>query len=97
MKILENKTTTLKLSEDSNVKYSDLLNTVIDKPVREGLSINDLRRDIKLLNVIKDAKDEKEMKFEDEDFKHVVQAVNDSKWVVRHQDILDFVDYINSI
>ena len=93
MKKLENKTTSIKISEDKFLKYSDLLGTVINKPVREGLSVKELKRDIAILNIAEDATDI--MEFSDEQYSYIKEEVENSKWTLRHQDIIDFVEYVS--
>lgn len=95
MKTVENKTTEIKVSEEESLTYADLLKICIDKPLREGITLDEMRRDLKILGVIKDAKDV--LEFEDDDFKVVKEAVATSKWAVRHADLLDFASYIESL
>lgn len=92
MKTLENKETNLKIDEEKNAKYSDLIYTVINKPISEPLTVSDIARDVKILNILQKAGDV--IEFEDEDFKFVKKSVAESKWGARHNDIVEFAEYI---
>ena len=96
MKVLiENKETTLKLNEEKFVKYSDLLVSVINKPIKESLSINDMRRDLRVLDSIE--KGLEMIELEDTDIAYVKDEVKKSSWAIRHPDILAFADYIDGL
>jgi len=95
MKVIENKETSIKLNEEQNVHYSDLIATVINKPLKESMSLMEMRKDLKILEVLEKAKET--IEFEDVDLSYIKDAVNKSTWVIRHKDILDFADYIESL
>lgn len=98
-KTIENKETSIKLSEDKNVQYADLIAAVINKPVKESMSLNDMRRDLKILDLAeKAAKGEVEgITLDDAELSYLKEQVKSSQWAVRHLDILDFADYIDTI
>lgn len=95
MKKVENKTTSLPLSKDENAKYSDLLKIVIDKPVQEGLTLSEMRRDLELIKVVEQAGEV--IEFTKEQFDIVVKAVESHAWPMRHADLVEFGDYILSV
>lgn len=95
MKTVENKTTKIKVSEDKYLTYADLLSIVIDKPIREGITLDEMRRDLRILDVIK--QETETLSFEDKDFEIVKEAVKSSKWAIRHEDLLEFASYISEL
>lgn len=96
-KIVENKSTRLMLTETEPVKYADLLFTVINAPIKQGITTAEMRRDLRIVDVIETSKAKPEIEFTDEDFKFVVDTLKEQTWQVRHIDILDFVDYIQEL
>ena len=97
MKTIQNKETAIKMNETSNVKYSDLLVIVMDKPTKEGIPLSDMRRDLKILDALDKAKDGSDIELEDSDAAHVKEQVKKSVWALRHKDILTFADDIDAL
>lgn len=98
MKNVENKTTTIKLQNEI-VTYASLLMTVLNQPVKEGITISDMRINLRIIDAVTTAieKNSDVISFEDTDFTKVVKLVENSTWNVNHIDILNFVDYIASL
>ena len=108
MKEIANTITTIKLTENNNVSYADLLMSCVNRPVREGVDLKTMRRDLRIMGIIEDAiletKEQEKlpeskrevvlMNFEDEDFKVIAKLVEESQWVILHKDILTFADLI---
>jgi len=97
MKTIENKETSLLLTEDTKVKYSDLIMTVLSGPVKEGITIPEMRRDLKLYGIAENAKVGDSMEFTEDEIKHIISLVNAQKWAVKHIDILEFADYVENV
>jgi hypothetical protein len=95
MKTIQNKTTTILKSEDVMATYADLFVILLNKPLQKMVTISDMRRDLKLLDLLEAAGETIEVS--DEDFKHLVELVKTSEWALKHLDILEFVDYIESL
>lgn len=95
MKTIENKETALKLNEEENVKYSHLLITVLNQPPKEGATIQDMRRDFRLIDLLEGAKETFELN--EADIKYVATAISKCVWGIRHKDLIEFEDYINSL
>lgn len=108
MKEIANTITTIKLTENNNVSYADLLMSCVNRPVKEGVDLKTMRRDLRIMGIIEDAiletkrqeklpESKREvvlMNFEDEDFKVIAKLVEESQWVILHKDILTFADLI---
>ncbi len=94
-KLIENKTTSIKLTEDTFVKYADLLSTIINKPVKEAIDLKSMRRDLEYLKKFEDAKETIELT--DSEYDYIAAEVAKSQWAIKHLDILDFADYIESL
>lgn len=90
MKKIENK----KVFEKE--KYVDLLDTC-NKQLPEGwFSVDEMRKRLKISDILED-KEKKAYEFEDADFDTLKSLVNGMKWGILNKEVLDFVDYINSI
>lgn len=95
MKTIENKTTSITKSEGVNAKYSDLFVALLNKPISKNMDLKSMRRDIKLLDLMEANTDTIEVT--SEEFDHLASLVDTSEWAFRHQDILSFADYIDSL
>ena len=96
MKILDNKTTKIAIDKDSLAKYSDLLFFVFNKPLEEGVTLSDMRKYLRVMKSIEDAKTSDTIDFNDEDYSLVASKVELSVWGVISTDIIEFSDYIQS-
>lgn len=96
-KILENKVTRLMASENEALKYSDLLLIVMSAPIKEGITILEMKRDLKIAGLLESGKTEEQIEFTDDEFKSLVELVKVQKWQMRHPDIVDFAEYITSL
>lgn len=92
---VENKQTALPLNESVNAKYADLLKVVVDQPVKEGVSLSEMSRDLKVINKLQDAEDFVE--FTEEEFNLVKQKLALHRWPMRALELVEFGDYINSL
>lgn len=97
---VENRKVELKIQgQEVPTSYAELLKTVVDQPVREGVTISEMRANIQIIEVIEDAirKNTKTLAFDKEHFKKVAKQVEGSTWAVNSVEILDFADYIGSL
>lgn len=96
MKRIELKETTIKKDEKENITYKDLLNMCVNKPP-QGFTVEEMRKRLRLVDVL--SKAELVVDMEDADYTHMKKLVSDmdGSWAIAHKDIIDFVDYINSI
>ncbi len=92
MKKVENRK--LKIPGDVE-KYSDLIKVCINRPSKDGCDISEMRKRIKVIDVIE--KGGKSLEFEDADFECLKQCVKNMRWFVVHKEIIEFVDYISEL
>jgi hypothetical protein len=95
MKQLENKLTSIPLNETSNARYSDLLMLVINRPLKSGVTTQDMRRDFKILDKLEASKDV--IEFTDEELAYIKASLPNVQYPLKHRDVVDFEDYIESI
>jgi hypothetical protein len=95
MKTIENKVTVIAKSQDVMATYADLLTSILNKPLQKTVTIKEMRRDIKLIDKFEEAKETIEVT--DEEFKYLVDLVETSEWALKHNDILEFAEYIESL
>lgn len=96
-KTIENKATTMLLTEDTPLTYAHLLATIVNKPVKEGVTIKDMKRDLDLLDKLEDAVDKEVIEVTDEELKHLAKETEAFVWGTRHRDLVAFVEYIDSL
>lgn len=79
-------------TQDIEISTIDLLETSINAPVKGGYSASDIMVRIKLLQVLKSAKESNatSVSFEDADFKALQVMVAESRWSVISNTILEF-------
>ncbi len=95
MKTIENKTTTIIKTGDVLANYGDLFISLLNKPLQKMLTVNDMRRDIKLIDKLETT--EPFIEVTDDEFNHLFNLVETSEWAIRHKDIIDFDDYIRGL
>ena len=81
------------LGEDSKITV-DLLISILNRPPQKGVTLKEMRRDLKLLDKLEDASNE--IIFTDEEYKHLLELINSSEWAIKHKDILDFAEYFEA-
>lgn len=90
---VENKTTKLMLTKTLAAKYSDLIYTLVNQPVKQGITTAEIRRDIRILDEIEKNKKEETLDLRKEDIVFISTLISTYEWGVRHIDLLDFEDY----
>lgn len=99
MKKIEIKTTSILESQvkqggspSSFATTVDLIEASLDIIPNGGFTPKDLRDRNKIQSVLEKAKPEpKEIEFEDADFENLKGIVSNSRWIIRHKDIVDFI------
>lgn len=95
MKTIENKTTTISKSEDTQARYGDLFAALLNKPLSKSTDLKSMRRDLRLLDLVESNSDS--ITVSDEEYEYLASLVENSEWLIKHKDILDFADYIESL
>ena len=96
-KTIENKTTAIRLNEDKNANYADLLVHLVNVPIKEGLTVSEMKRNLRVLDILEVGKDAETLEFTKEDFKFLQKLVTNSRWGVSHKDIIEFVEYVEGL
>ena len=96
-KAFENKLTSIATGKDKFLSYADLLKSLVDGPVKEGITISEMKRDLKLFGDIESLKENDKLLLDEETLQHVKKLVSEARWVVRHVDIITFSEYIDSL
>lgn len=92
MKKIENKK--VEIPGDIN-NYFDLILICIRQTPKEGYDIIEMRRRMKVIDALE--KEKNFVEIEDTDFISIKKCVNDMRWGIIHQGLIDFVDYITNI
>ena len=92
MKVIENKLTSIPLTEEKNASYSDLIALLVNKPLEGGVSLQDMRRDFKILDKL-DANTQT-LEFTDDEISYIKGLVSSAKFPIRHKDLILFEDDI---
>lgn len=96
MKTIElKKVTVLKQTAPTEVNYSEWIKTAINVPPQHGFTVDDIRWRIKVVELIEKAHDD--VSIEDAEFDKVKKCINDMKWNIVDEEIVIFIDYINSL
>lgn len=86
---------TLKLKELENFKYKEQLGAILGNAPTDGLSIDEVRKSVKAIDVLKAAT--KEVNFEDEIAQYVKERVSKSKFTVATPQLVEFLDDIDKM
>jgi hypothetical protein len=94
MKVLKNKTTDLN-GDGGKMTYADLIEMVFNAPVPGGCPPPDMRKDMRVLDVIEKGGDE--FCFEDEDAKRLQGIVEGFRFGIRRRDFVAFADDVRDM
>ena len=86
---------TLKLKKLNEFDYKTNLLGILQNAPANGLTVDDVRKAVKAIDVVKDAKDE--ASFEDEIGEYVKKRVEESKFVVASSELVEFLDDIGKL
>lgn len=97
MKTIENKTTTIVEGTPAKaLAYVDLLKLIMNVPPKEGYTISEMKQRLDIYAAL--VPDENnQIKLEDALFEVVKACVNSFKWGAVSKDIVDFVEYLNTL
>lgn len=96
MKKLENKSTKILLTEESEVPatYAELLFIVMNRQIPEGLTVKEMARDIEIVKKLQSA--ETEIEFSEEEHAFVLECFENAKFPIRHIDIIELYNDLKS-
>lgn len=99
MKLVKNKKLSIPELNFEKV-YSDLLMSVIKLVPQQtqqsqgGLNYDEIKKRIRIEDIIIDKKEGDDLKFEDADYEFVKNLAKSHKWGVSHKSIIEFIDDI---
>ena len=84
------------IETEPKMNYRESLMTIIKTPMnpREGISIDEMRKSVKLLDLIEIKKDEDEVELEDADYDFLKKKVESFKFAFANKIVLQFIDDI---
>lgn len=105
MKVIENKKTEIKGNFESvdgifierKANYSDLLRIVMNTVPQGGITISDMRKDIRITDALDKADNEQEnIILEDSDYNRLSDKLRGFSWGFMNKELITFEDYILS-
>lgn len=81
------------------VPYAVLLLNLLDQPLQEGITINEMRKSIALLEKINNAVEYDLPSFEitEDELNKIKNTVENAQWRIIDKGIIDFSDYITNL
>ncbi|MGV2124001.1 hypothetical protein ACQZ4R_13030 [Agrobacterium vitis] len=86
---------TICFPEDKSPAYRDLLSTLIGNAPEDGLTIDQVRISIKVLDVLSTSEGAT-LDLEDADYNLVLWRIEQARWRASFRDVIEFVDCIKS-
>lgn len=93
----ENRNTELKIVANENANYAELVLFLYKQSSPEGLTLNQIRTDMKIMDVLEENLHNEEFEISSEAVKSIKSIVSKSVWPIRHVDLVTFADYIDSL
>lgn len=93
----ENRNTELKIVANENANYAELLLFLYKQSSLEGLTLNQIREDMKVMDVLTENLNIEEFEITSEAVESIKKIVSKSVWPIRHVDLVTFADYIDSL
>lgn len=95
MNKIENKKTNVLKNKNEAMYYADFIEYLFTSPIKEGLSIKQMRDDIDIINAV--TTKEEFFELSDTQLQRVKQLLATSVWSIRHVDIVKFMDYLEKV
>jgi hypothetical protein len=76
---------------------ADLSRICLNAPVRDGLTVDDIRNRIRLIDKLEAGKDKAEIDLEDQEARLLQSCVKQMRWGVVHEDIVAFADIVEEM
>ena len=98
MKRLENKSFSIKSpnGQEIPVNYFDLARQSVNNPPQQGFTPKDMRDRMRILVVLDNAKEDV-ANIEDADVEVLKKCVNEMRWAILSQGIVDFCDKVDKL
>lgn len=89
LKVLDEK------DQKDRLSYKEILLTMLKTPQsKEGLTIDDIRQSVKIMEKLEAAKDS--IKLEDAEYLYLQNKIKNFKWAIAHKNIVQFIDDYNN-
>jgi hypothetical protein len=95
MRHFQDQKTTIK-DGDTILKYSDLIKLCLEKAPVQGLNIEQMRKNMKILDKFEKMKSGK-LELEELEWATIKAAVGAFPWAMMHKDIIALGDYLDSV
>jgi len=96
-KTIENKETAIPFTEEVKLNYATLLAIIINKPVKEGITLKQMKSDLAILHKLDTAEVGDLIEFDEDQVKTIKAATESHPFVFRHDDLDAFGDYIDAL
>ena len=93
--VICNKSTSIFIDKDKSLTYFDLLSSLIEKVPAQGLTIAEMKKEFDLLEKMKSNEDE--IHLDENEYVHLLNYLNETKWTIKNKDLIDFYDYFTSL
>ncbi len=93
MIIIENKVAAL----PTETNYAQLIKACVNVPPKEGFTVDEMRKRIRLIDATENIGDNKSFEVEDADIEVLKPCVKAMRWIILHKDLIEFVDYIMAL
>lgn len=75
--------------------YFDILSNIVEKVPTNGMTIAEMKRDFSLLDKLSTLDDS--LTLSEDEYSRIEFLLEDTKWTIKHRDIVVFYDYFNSL
>ena len=97
MKTIENRKMAAAVPGAPETTYADMCKTAINNVPREGFTVDEMRKRLRIMDAIEAAKDQDLITVEDADIAVLKHCVAEIRWIRLDKAIVEFVDYIQAI
>jgi hypothetical protein len=97
MKKIENRTMEPAVEGGKGATYAEMCRTAINNVPRDGFTVDEMRKRLKIMDALDAAKDKAEIDIEDADLATLKHCVSEVRWIRLDKAILAFVDYIQAL
>lgn len=84
------------IETEPTLNYRESLKAIVQSPVapQAGVTIDEMRKSVRILNILEDAKDNEDISLEDADYDLLKQKVEKFPYSSSSKTLLDFIDSI---
>lgn len=97
MRTIENKEMSLMLTETEKLTYCKLLLVILNKPLKQGITMREMKRDLDIVNKLENKEVGDLVEFSDEEIHAIKTAVETHEWYMVNPELVQFGTYIELI